>query len=528
MGLHCAECDYRVVGFTFAGTPGVVIGHNSHIAWGVTNQALDTQDLFVERVNPDDPGQYQVDGEWVDFETWTEVIRVAGAEPVTVEMRRTRHGPVISGTFLEEGELDGTAALELPPEYVVALAWTTLEPSTLFEAVYRINRAATYDEFREALTYWDIAAQNFVYADTDGNIAYQSTGKVPLRAQGDGTWPVPGWTSEYGWTGVVPVEALPGLLNPDKGYVVSANQTVQRPGAEPFMAAHSAYGFRAARIDELLAAGRPHTVASMQAIQMDARDGGAPHVVGHLLAVPAGGSDAIADIQRLLAAWAEGPEPFSATADSGGAAAYQAVWRHLLLETFGDEVGEDHLPDGGGRWFQAVRLLLDDPDDPWWDDVRTEARETRDDMLRRAMEMAAAELTAVLGGDPERWAWGRLHRATFENQTLGKSGIPPIEWLFNRSAPPRVAGSRSLVNATGWTPENGYVVDWLPAMRIVVDLADLSASTLIHTTGQSGHPFHRHYTDMIEPWTDGVQVPLPWEREKVAAVSTLELVPERD
>jgi penicillin amidase len=144
------------------------------------------------------------------------------------------------------------------------------------------------------------------------------------------------------------------------------------------------------------------------------------------------------------------------------------------------------------------------------------------------MEMAAAELTAVLGGDPERWAWGRLHRATFENQTLGKSGIPPIEWLFNRSAPPRVAGSRSLVNATGWTPENGYVVDWLPAMRIVVDLADLSASTLIHTTGQSGHPFHRHYTDMIEPWTDGVQVPLPWEREKVAAVSTLELVPERD
>lgn len=530
-GLHCLaqgpECPYRLVGLGFVGVPGIVIGHNGHIAWGVTNQAVDTQDLYIERVNPENPGQYEVAGEWVDFETRTEVIEVAGGEDLVFEVRSTRNGPVISGTFLEDDEFDGTGAVELPEEYVVTLSWKTLEPSTIFDAVSAIQGATNYEEFRQAVQKWDIAAQSVVYADTEGNIAYHSTGKVPVRARGDGRFPVPGWTSEYRWTGVVPTEEMPHLLNPPRGFIATANQMVLRPGVEPFIGVDSRYGYRAARIDAILQAGGRYDVASMQRMQLDARDGGAEHLVPFLLEVPDQGHPGVARIQALLEDWSRGPDPFQTSADSAGAAAYQAVWRHVLKNTFHDRLPEAHRPTGGGRWSQVVRLLLESPDDPWWDDTTTPATETRDDILFMSMVDADEELTELLGSNADRWAWGRLHRARFENQTLGQSGIAPIEWLFNRSAPPRVGGTESVINAVGWSPDEGFGVDWVPSARMVIDLADFSNSTFIHTTGQSGHAFHRHYTSMIEPWTDGEQAPMYWTREEIVAnaASTLVLVP---
>ena len=530
-GLHCVGddpgCPYQLVGFSFAGAPGIVIGHNGHIAWGVTNQAVDTQDLYIERVNPDDLGQYEVDGEWVDFETRTEVIRVAGGEDVIFEVRSTRNGPVISGTFLEEDELDGTGAVELPEEYAVTLSWKTLEPSTLFEAVFGINGATNYEEFREVVQKWDIAAQNLVYADVEGNIAYHSTGKVPVRAKGDGRYPVQGWSSEYDWVGRVPFEEMPRLLNPPRGFIATANQIVLPPGSEPFIGIDSRYGFRAARIERLLEVEGRHDVESMQQIQLDNRDGGAEHLIPYLLSVDAEGNTEVEEIQSMLETWSQGPDAFQAGGDSAGAGVYQAVWRQVLKNTFHDELVEETWPEGGGRWFHVVRLLLERPDDPWWNDVGTSNTETRDDILLRSMVDAHQELTELLGSNVERWTWGRLHRAHFESQTLGQSGIPPIEWLFNRTAPPRVGGTESVINAVGWSPAEGYEVDWLPAMRMVIDLSDFSNSSYIHTTGQSGHAFHRHYDDMIEPWTDGEQIPMYWTREEVLAnaSSTLILVP---
>ncbi|HSO51132.1 MAG TPA: penicillin acylase family protein, partial [Acidimicrobiia bacterium] len=216
-GLHCVEittdCPFQVAGFSFAGSPGVIIGHNDRIAWGVTNESVDTQDLFIERLNPDDPAQYEYEGEWVDMEVRAETIEVAGGENVTYDVMSTRHGPIISDLYLDEGQFDDSS-LDLPDEYAVSLSWQTLEPSTLVEAIVGLNRATGYDDFRTALSKWDIAAQNVVYADVEGNIAYQSTGEVPIRAAGDGRWPMPGWTGEHEWIGVVPFEDMPSLLNP--------------------------------------------------------------------------------------------------------------------------------------------------------------------------------------------------------------------------------------------------------------------------------------------------------------------------
>ncbi len=529
-GLHCVgdreDCPYRVVGFTFPGVPGVVIGHNDRVAWGVTTQAADTQDLFIEKVNPANPNQYESDGEWVDFETRREIIEVAGFGPVEFEVRSTRHGPVISGTFLEEGELDGTSAVELPEEYVVALAWQTLSPSTLVEAIIGLNKARDHADFREAMRHWDIAAQNVVYADIEGNIAYQATGEVPIRAGGDGRYPVPGWTSRYDWVGLVPFEEMPFLLNPPEGFIATANQPVNREGTLPFIGVEGARGFRAARIEVLISESSAHTVESMQNIQFDNRDGGAASIVPFLLEVDRAGDEIIGSIQQTLDAWAQ-EEGFQVTGASSGAALYQATWRHLLAQVFHDELPEEHWPEGGSRWFVVMMDLLGVPDDPWWDDVSTHESETRDDIIRSAMLAAHNELVELLGDEPNDWAWGDLHVARFENQSFGQSGIGPIEWLFNRTAPRRVAGSESIVNAVGWDTNESYSVDWLPSHRMVVDLSDLGASTSIHTTGQSGHAFHPMYDNMLEPWVDGEHTPMYWSREQVdaAGTSTLTLVP---
>ena len=530
-GLHClemtADCPFQLAGFSFPGTPGVIIGHNDHIAWGLTNQAVDTQDLFIEKVNPDDATQYEFEGEWIDMGVRSETIEIAGGEPVTYDVMTTHHGPVISDLYLEEGQLDGTS-LELPDDYVVSLAWGTLEPSTLVEAFIGLNLSTNYEQFRTALSKWDIAAQNVVYADRDGNIAYQSTGRVPIRAGGDGRWPVPGWTGEFEWTGVVPYEEMPRMVNPPRDYIASANQPVISPGKHPFLSGDWDLGYRAARIEDLIAeASGAYTVTSAQEMQMDDHDGGAPNVVPHLLAVSRD-SEPIGVMQDALEPWSTGRDAFRASPGSPGAAAYEATWVNLLRLTFHDELPEESWPEGGSRWFELVGSLLESPDDPWWDDVSTEIVEDRDTILARAMTDAHAELVERLGSDPTTWQWGSIHLAPFEHQSLGQSGIGPIEWLFNRTAPPRLGGGADIVNAVGFYPPDGYQVDWIPSMRMVIDLADLSRSTAINSTGQSGHAFHGHYKDMIEPWVDGKQHPLRWTRDQVVAdaAATLELTPQ--
>ncbi len=510
--LHCESCDYHVAGFTFPGAPGVVIGHNQHIAWGLTTLGPDTMDLYVERVNPENRFQYEIDGEWVNMEVRTETISVAGTDPVEIEIRSTRHGPIISDSF---GAVEDFAdsGVELPEQFVIALQWRALQPSTLFESLMGINRAANYTEFREAASEFDIAAQNLVYADVEGNIAYQATGAIPIRATGDGRYPVPGWTSEHEWIGFIPFDDLPRALNPESGIIVTANQPPAGSSYPGFIGADHSYGYRAARITELLELTNRHSVESMAAIQTDNRDGGAPDVVPSLLAVETGDAN-VAFLQEQLDRWSRGSGAYQMSPESTGAAVYAAVWRNLLSRLF-DELPEEQAPAGGSRWFEVVRILLEDAENEWWDLTATIEVETRDMVIATALTDAYAELRQALGPDHSRWEWGRLHTAEFANQSFGRSGIGPIEWMFNRTAPSRVGGGSAIVNATGWLAHEGYQVDFLPSMRMVVDLSDFDSSIAIHTTGQSGHTYHRHYDDYIEMWTDGQSHPMLWSRQAV-------------
>jgi penicillin amidase len=496
------DCPFNVVGFSFASTPGVVIGHNDRIAWGVTNLGPDVQDLFVEKVNPENPNQYEYQGQWREMEIVREEIAVAGEEPVVLFARITRHGPIINDVV---GGPEDDWAYGWQP---MALSWTALQPGTLIRSVLLLYRAGNWEEFRQALVLWDVPSQNFVYADVDGNIGYQMPGRIPIRASGDGTMPVPGWAGEYEWADTIPFDEVPRAFNPPEGYIVTANNAVVGPEYPYVISMDWAPGFRAERIVGLIEAQPSLSALDMQAMHGDSYSGYAQEILPHLL-VLSSEDPRLAEALELLRAW-DG----QAVRDSAGAALFEAFSLHLVDLTFGDELGEQLLRRARGRATLALIGLLADGDSAWFDDVTTSGAETRDAILLQALEDAVEELSETLGRDMDRWRWGDLHTATFENQSVGQCGIGLIEGLFNRGPVP-VDGTGRAVNATGYSYDEPYGVSGVPSQRQIVDLADLSRSISMHTTGQSGHPYHRHYDDMIDPWRNIEYHPMLWERADV-------------
>jgi penicillin G amidase len=523
VGLHCMpksdECPIEVAGFSFAGVPGVVIGHTDRVAWGFTNAGPDVMDLYIEKVNPDNPDQYEVNGKWVDFETRQETINVVGGDPLEITVRSTRHGPVISeayGPLKDQGDpkdkefeaFKERAGIDLPANYVIALQWTALQPSTPFQAIWGFDRAQNWEQFRQAARDFHVPAQNLLYADVDGNIAYQMPGDVPIRANGDGTLAVPGWTDEYEWTGYIPFEELPYTVNPEEGYIVTANNQIP-PFDYPYLITKDwDYGFRAQRIlDMIQNAPAKIDIPYIQSMQGDGFDANGPMYVPLLTALQYEAptkNEAIA--MDLISKW-----DHQAQADSAGAAVFNAFWRNLIKNTFNDQLPERYQADGGSRWNEVMRQL--DANSAWWDDIGTkEVVETREDILRKSFEQGVAELEKLLGNDPSQWTWGEMHAATFRNSTLGESGVGLIESLFNRGPYP-VGGGEAIVDATGWSIKDGYETNWLPSMRMIVDLGNLNNSVTVHTTGQSGHAYSQHYDDMIPLWVNIQYYPMLWDQQ---------------
>jgi penicillin amidase len=522
IGLHCRpvvdDCPFNVAGVSFAGVPGVVVGHNTDLAWGVTNLGPDVMDLYIERINPDNANQYEVNGEWVDMTSVEETILVAGGDPITQIVRYTRHGPVISDTYEDATNLASATALQMPEPFAISLRWTALEPGRLIQSVVDYNRARTLEEFREALRNFNVPAQNFVIADREGNIAYQMPGDVPIRAQGDGWLPVPGWNNDFEWTGYIPFDQLPWSLNPPQGYIVTANQAVVGPDYPHLITRDWDYGYRARRLNALFQGQPAFSPQDIQAIQTDNQNPMGPIYVPLVrdLTVSEG---AARQAQSLVTAW-----DFQNEASSSGAAVFNAFFRHLVLRTLADQI-PDRLP-GADRAFIFLESLSDQPTSPWWDDVSTSGIEDRTAILTAAFEDAVSEVAGLSGNDPSSWSWGELHLATFRNQTFGESGIAPIEALFNRGGFPS-GGGGSIVNATNWRFGEGYAVTSGPSMRMIQDLSDWDRSFLIHTTGESGHAFHPHYIDMAPTWSHEEYAPFLWSDDAVqgAAVDHLTLEP---
>lgn len=535
VGLHCnqvsEQCPFDVSGFSFSGFPGVIIGHNADISWGLTNMGADVTDFFIERVRNDT--YLRGADEWVPMEKETEVIRVDGGSPIDLEVRRTVHGPIVS-TVMDEGATDALrhspteAGTELG-QYEISLQWTALQPGRTADAVFEMNRARTPADMKAAAAKFEVPAQNIVFATTDGHIGYQAPGKIPVRAdvpgavESDGAWPRPGWDARYDWTGFVPPEQMPGVVDPEEGFVVAANQAVLPGGTGPFLTRDWDYGYRSERIRTLLseriAEGRKLTAADMSEIQMDQWSVFADTLVPvlRLVELPEGYDS---DGQALLDDW-----DLSMDADSAAAAYFAAVWRNLLAITFNDELPESMWPEGDSRWLAVIQGMLDNPNDEFWDDKSTVAVvESRDQVLTEALVSARQDLTVELGKDTSDWEWGTLHQLRLEHLVLGGSGVPAPVAAYMNPAAVKVGGGSSIVNATAWDAASGsFDVTSGPSMRMVVDLDDLDASTWVVVTGTSAHPASEHYQDQLDAWSAGETFPWPFSAEAVDAAQVDEL-----
>ena len=523
IGLHCREktasCQLDFVGFSFAGVPGIIIGHNDQIAWGLTNVGPDVMDLYIEKLNPEDFTQYEFEGAWIDMEVVTETIQIAGKDPVEHNVYLTHHGPIIGSVYGLE-DFAETTTLDIPENYALALKWTALEPSCVFCSVWKINRAQDWGDFREAAREFVVPSQNLLYADVDGNIGYQMPGNIPLRTTDhDGMLPVPGWTGEYEWQGYIPFEELPYTFNPAEGYIITANNAVVGQDYPYPISKEWDHGFRAQRLLDLLeVAPNPITMDYIKEMQGDNLDKLAESIIPVLTKIEFTDPD-LDKIQQMLGEW-----DYQAEMDSAPAALFMVFLNNLISNTTADELPDYFHIGVGSRSREFFRQLVNSPEDDWWDDSSTAEKETLEDIFRLTLEESYQQISKEQGKDPHNWKWGELHTITFRNQVM--DSFPGIKTAFNRGPFPTSGGSE-IVNATGWDEWAPFEVDWLPSMRMVVDLNDLSNSVTVHTTGQSGHAYHPNYIDMADLWRNIQYHPMLWQYDTIQsdAQSLLILTP---
>lgn len=512
MGLHGGRFD--TVGFSMPGLPLVITGQGRRIAWGVTNLNADVQDLYLEKLDDaKNPKRALFQGRWEDLRVLTEKIAVKGGEPETLTVLSTRHGPLVHN-----------ALPDWKDPRPLALRWAASDGSRLLDAIAAINRAQSWQEFHRGLSMWDTPSLNFVYADVDGNIAYQSTAKVPLRpASNPGKAPVPGWTGAFEWQGFIDYEEMPSVVNPGAGFLVTANNKVVSDDYPYLLTTDWPYPERARRITELLAADRSVTLDDMRAFQADTFSEVARELRPYLLDL--GPSDerereALAQVRSWNLRFER---------DAVGATVFRAWLHFLVTNTIKDELGDELFKSAQPLVAAQTGMLYDllgRARDPWFDDRRTPAVETRDDIVRRSFTDAVAWLSESLGRDVAEWQWGKLHQTSLAHQPLGAGGIAPLDWIFNAGRFP-LAGDMTTVNAMSGDPDQGFRVGFGVSQRFLADLSDLSRSIAVNSSGQAALPFHPHRGDQARMWAAGEYHPVLTSREaaRAQAEAVLTLVP---
>ncbi len=513
----------KVAGATMPGLPIVVLGQNEHIAWGFTNTAPDVQDLYLEQIKSDDPAQYRTPDGWAPFETFEETIAVKGKASVTMTVRATRHGPVISDAATEATKgLTGPAA---QPAYAIAMRWTALDsPSTTLDAGLAFNRATSVDEFLQASTRYVAPMQNMVVADRQ-RIAVVSAGRVPVRKPDNdlkGQVPAPGWDARYDWAGYLDPVLTPRETDPARGWIATANQRIHGPDYPHYITSEWALPYRQQRIETLLAARERHTLDSLAAIQADQHSLAAVKLLGHLRSARSTHPQA-EDAQKVLASF-DG----TMAADQAGPLIFWAWARHLTQGLLADEIGAGQYERvlGQRNFRDAIEGVLE-RGDIWWCDDKTTAdqAETCQQQIDAAFTKALHELQLAHGSNVSQWRWGDAHQARAEHRPFSK--VRALAPLFELRAPTggdtyTVNVSRVNMRADASTGEY-YLHEHGPSLRALYDLKDPAQSRFMHSSGQSGIPMSEHYRSFLGEWTAVRYVPV-WGTGQGAQV--LSLVPQ--
>ncbi len=496
VGLEGA--GYKVVGFAIPGIPGVLTGHNAHIAWSFTIAYTDVQDIYVEQQDPTDFRRYMFRGAAEAATVLRESIKVKGrTDPVDLDVVITRHGPIITGVLLGR-----TSQL--------ALRWNALDAGRTMDGLLALNRAEDWTTFRSAASQLAGATLSACYADAAGHIGYQFVGALPRRTAGDGRLPVPGWTGEYEWDGQVPSEQLPSVFDPAAGYVVNANdRPTEDRGSAAFVGEWDP-GFRSARLHSELRDGRDADVERFRVMQTDYSSAPALRFRDVILGAAAR-SPLAARGQALVREWDGVP-----SADSPAAAVYEAWLVRMCERVFKDKLGDaifaDYL-DYGRPTFALYRLVAR-AIDPFFEELGDPIGRGRDEMAARALDDASRDLRDGLGAEPDRWKWGDLHRIRFDHPL---SAVPPLDRLFS-IGPLARPGDMYSVNNGAYKLSKPYLLSSHASYRMIVDLADTDRSWSVLPTGESGQPFARHWGDQTTLWAEGRLKAMRFSRERLGQI----------
>ncbi len=515
---HMSWPERDLIGGTIPGLPSVVLGRNQRIAWAFTNTGPDVQDLYLEKLDPQDPGRYLAPGGPQPFERRRTTIKVKDAADVVLELRETRHGPVLS-------DVHGPTARATPQGHVLALRWTALDGDDLtMQAGLRMSTAQDWESFVAALRDFHGPQQNVLYADVDGNIGFVAPARVPRRKAGNriqGYMPQPGWDPAYDWDGYIPFEALPKAFNPPSGALATANQKIVPDDYPHLLTLEWTEGYRAGRIFELLAGREKHSAESFRAMQQDVLSPMALELLPLLLRFEPASEQGRA-ARELLRAWdgslhESRPEPL-----------IFAAWRRELGRgLYADELG-DLFEEAWSQRPAFMANVLSGRAADWCDDVATERAESCDEQVARALDAALAWGRERWGEDMRRWRWGEAHVARFRHRALGQ--VPALGWLFNLQE--TTGGGVFTVNAGAYRLADAaepFANIHGAGMRAIYDLDDPDRSMFIHTTGQSGHPLSPLYRDFLPLWARGEYIPMTTRRDQIeaGALGRLRLAPAR-
>ena len=479
--MHLEAPTVNVSGVIFAGIPGIILGHNENVAWGVTNTGPDVQDLYIEKRNPKNENEFAYKDKWEKAKIVDEPIKVKDGKTIDYQVTITRHGPVVSEFAGKSGK-----------DKVLALRWTALDPSAELEAVLNMNKAKDWDEFEKALLKFETPAQNFVFASIDGTIAYKANGKIPIRKKGDSMLPVPGWTDEYEWKSYIPFDELPKTINPEEGFISTANNKVISDDYPYHISNNWAQPYRQMRIQEFLQANKKLTAGDMQSLQMDQVNLQAREFVPQFLKILNGSSSKQEEqALEILQKWNE--------IDSADAAAPMIF--NVWMKKIGDVLLTDEIPEETLKLFngrksaidELLREALEGKAGPWIEEAGG-----LEQVLAKALQKTLKELEATQGSDLADWEWGDYHQVRFDHPL---SSVSPLNYLFNSDGGIPVGGSSVTVQAAAFLDDG--TVNHGGSWRFVIDLSDMNQAYHLVGPGQSGNVKSKWYHDQLEDWADG-------------------------
>jgi penicillin amidase len=518
--MHLSAPRVNVAGVSIPGAPFIIIGHNDSLAWGFTNAMLDDADFFMEQI--DSTGKfYRFKDKLLPLTIREEKIYIGKRDSVEISVRSTHHGPLVNEVHPRGVHQHTDITLQ---HTFFSLRWTGFELSDEFLAFYKINRAQNRQEFLEGLKDFTVPAQCAVYADVRGNYCLWLAGRVPIRAKGNPLLPRAGWTGTEEWKEFIPFDKLPRRINPKEGFIISANQVIADESYPYYLSAYWEPPARSERIRELLQSSEKFSAHDFQQMQQDVFSSYARALAAMILAEYAHDSSLTNEIGRsleYLRNW-----DYRSTQYDIATTIVHTFFLRLLHHIYEDEMGEDIFRDF--VYFSAIpyrvtEQLMQSDSSAWFDDIRTEQREVRSDMIRRSFSEAIQILSQQLGDDMKHWQWGQVHTVTFEHP-FGK--IKPLDRIFNVGPFP-LGGCGTSINKAEFKFTKPYAYYAGPSMRQVIDMAHSSTAYMVNPLGQSGQPLHDHYDDQTALWLNGSYrtVTTDWNAIRTAGWKRLELRP---